>query len=151
MTAVIRLVFTGLCVGWVLQIGAPAAKGERPRDPAAQRFPEEVSSCAACHRETHEEWKASMHRGSWTTSLVQDRLHRMKEDTESCAGCHAATPTFAGFAAAPPLQVFFAGGEGNNQLILRGSMGDDVLRLYPARAEMSGPAKFCPECGAKQG
>lgn len=37
-----------------------------------------------------------MHHGSWTSSLVQDRLHRMKKDEESCAGCHAARLEFDG-------------------------------------------------------
>ena len=44
-----------------------------------------------------------------------------------------------GFATAPPLQLYIHGGAGNNRLTLRGSTGDDVLKLHPARAEMSGP------------
>ena len=44
-----------------------------------------------------------------------------------------------GFATTPPLPVYVHGGAGSNQLNLWDSTGDDVLKLYPARAEMSGP------------
>jgi len=44
-----------------------------------------------------------------------------------------------GFAADPPLPVYVHGGTGSNRLNLSDSTGDDALKLYPTRAEMSGP------------
>ncbi len=44
-----------------------------------------------------------------------------------------------GFAATPPLPVYVHGGAGSNRLYLWDSTGDDVLKLYPTRAVMSGP------------
>ncbi len=96
MTAVLRSVFLGACLNLAMPVGAREAVRDQAADAAAPRLPEEVSSCAECHRETYAEWKASMHHGSWTSSLVQERLHRLKQDEASCAGCHAARLEFDG-------------------------------------------------------
>lgn len=96
MTAALQIVALALSLGPTIAFGALGTENAGSATPPAPKFPEEVSSCAKCHRETHDEWKASTHHGSWTDSLVQERLKRLKKDSAACAKCHAAKLEFDG-------------------------------------------------------